>query len=350
MVCTGKWRRRSIGFATVLLATGCSVGALGQTISGGDDSGCGAYASIALPAEAESTTAPKEFPACASYRSYRGIGRPVNDDEARACAWRERLAQKAGLAQNPEEPTAWVVGGSLILADIYFNGAGVKRDVPLAVHLACESEDGMASLALRDITKLGGALPVHRPFEFCDYAATTFSENFCAGYSAEIANDRRRRYYQSLKASMSSQQRAAFEKLLAAEASFIEAHAREVDQGGSIRNIRTLGSQNILNNLFHAEIVHAEHKEWPALTEGDAGGADAVLRGVYEEKLRKLRTNTQDEIEGGAVTADNLAKVEAKWEVFRDAWLAFARLRYPAGASRIVAEVTVERYRYLKTI
>jgi hypothetical protein len=98
-----------------------------------------------------------------SYRSYRGIGRPVNYSEARACAWQERLAQKADLGQSREEPIAWVVGGALILADIYFNGAGVKRDIPLAMRFACESEEGMATLALPDIAKLNGLPRAHRP-------------------------------------------------------------------------------------------------------------------------------------------------------------------------------------------
>ena len=121
---------------------------------------CSAYASIPLPAEAENALAPKTPPACASYRSYRGIGRPVNYSKARACAWQERLAQQADLGQNQKEPTAWVVGGSLILADIYFNGAGVKRNIPLAMRFACESEEGMAKLALPDIAKLNGSLPL----------------------------------------------------------------------------------------------------------------------------------------------------------------------------------------------
>lgn len=120
---------------------------------------CAPYASIPLPAEAEKVPTPTSFPACASYRSYRGIGRPVNYSKARACAWQERLAQKADLGQNQKEPTAWVVGGSLILADIYFNGAGVKRNIPLAMRFACESEEGMVWIALPEIAKLNDSPP-----------------------------------------------------------------------------------------------------------------------------------------------------------------------------------------------
>ena len=185
------YRMRYLISPTILFA----VAAAGQTTSAELAADCSAYASIPLPAEAEKTPVPKAPPACASYRSYRGIGRPANYSEARACAWQERLAQKADLGQNQEQPTAWTVGGSLILADIYFNGAGVKRDISLAMRFACESEEGMAKLALPDIAKLNGSRRANGPFEFCDYAASTFTMNFCSSYASEIEDERRSRYY-----------------------------------------------------------------------------------------------------------------------------------------------------------
>jgi hypothetical protein len=324
--------------------------AAGQTTPAELPADCSVYASVPLPAEAENIPIPKVFPACASYRSYRGIGRPVNYSEARACAWQERQAQRDQLGQNPAELTAWIVGGSLILADIYFNGAGVKRDVPLAMRFACESEEGMATLALRDISKANGAPREHGPFEFCIYAASTITMNFCSGYASEIEDDRRDRYYSSLKLFMNQDQRAAFEKLLASQNAYIEVHALEVDQGGTIRGIRTIGSKNILKNLFHTAILHYERKKWPALSDHQITTADGLLHREYERKLQQLGAQAKEEIDEGAVTADHLSSVEKAWENYRDAWVAFARLRYPAAVAAIRAEITLDRYRLLKTI
>jgi hypothetical protein len=324
--------------------------AVGQTTPAELPADCSAYASVALPAEAEKAPAPKTSPACASYRSYRGIGRPVNYSEARACAWQERHAQEADLGQNPAEPDAWVVGGSLILADIYFNGVGVKRNIPLAMRFACESEEEMAEPALPDIAKLNGSPPAHGPFEFCDYAATTFTMNFCSSYASEIEDDRRSRYYDSLKSLMTPEQKAAFEKLLADQKAYIEAHAFEVDQEGTIRGVRTIGSMSILKDLFHTEVVHFERKKWPVLSDNQIAGSDALLKSEYEKTLHQLRTHSKEEIDQGAVSADNLSKVEKSWEIYRDAWSAFARLRYPAATAAIHAEITLDRYRLLKTI
>jgi uncharacterized protein YecT (DUF1311 family) len=338
------------GLTAAILLGNHATAAVGQASAADLNADCSVYASIPLPTEAEKAPVPKMPPACASYRSYRGVGRPVNYSEARACAWQERLAQKAGLGQNQDEPIAWVVGGSLILADIYSNGSGVKRNIPLAMRFACESEEGMARLALPDIAKLNGSPHAPGPFEFCDYAVTTFTMNFCSGYESEIQDDHRNRYYHSLMSSMTLEQQAAFEKLLAASSAYIEAHASEVNQGGTIRGIRTIGSEGILKDLFHAELVHFQHKKWPVLSENQIRTADALLRREYAKKLQQLRTQTKDSIDAGAVTVDHFSNVEETWEKYRDAWVAFARLRYPAAVAAIRAEITLDRYRLVKTV
>jgi hypothetical protein len=332
--------------AIVALATA----ALGQTTSDERPPDCSAYESIPLPAEAEEVPVPKTPPACASYRSYRGIGRRVNYSEARVCAWQERLAQNADLGQNQKEPVASFVGGSLILADIYFNGAGVERNIPLAIRFACESDEGIATLALRNIAKSKGSSSGSTAFEFCDYASTTIAMTFCSRYASHIEDDRRNRFYNSLKSSMTPAQRAAFEKLLAAHNAYIEAHASEVYQGGTIRGIRTMSSQNILKDLFHTDVIHFERKKWPALSAAQITTADTLTRREHDKTLERLRKHTKEEIDEGAVSAEDLSKVEPTWETYRDAWVAFARLRYPAKVTAIRAQITLDRYRLLKTI
>ncbi|MEO7028345.1 MAG: lysozyme inhibitor LprI family protein [Acidobacteriaceae bacterium] len=336
--------------AILFASSAVAVTAVGQATLAKLPADCSVYMSIPLPPAAEKARVPQTPPACASYRSYRGIGRPRNYSEARACAWQERLAQKADLGQNQQQPLAWVVGGSLILSDIYFNGAGVKRNVPLAMRFACESENGMAELAQQDIAKLNGSPRADKPFEFCEYAATTFTMNFCSGYTSEVEDEQRSRYYKSLQSSMTPEQQAAFAMLLAAQNAYVEAHASEVYQGGSIRVVRTIGSQDILNDLFHTEIVHFERKKWPALSNNQITAYDALLHREYEKKLQQARTQTKDAIDDGAVTAQNLSSVEEIWETYRDAWVAFARLRYPATVAIIRAEIILDRYRLLKTI
>ena len=149
---------------------------------------------------------------------------------------------------------------------------------------------------------------------------------------------------------MPPEQQAAFEKLLAAENVYIEGHASEVDQGGTIRAIRTVGSQRILKELFHTELIHFEHKKWPVLSDHQIKMADALLSREYAKTLQQLRTQTKELIDQGAVEADGFSSVETTWEKYRDAWVAFARLRYPSAVAVIRAEITLDRYRLVKTI
>lgn len=174
--------------------------------------------------------------------------------------------------------------------------------------------------------------------------------NFCSSYASQIDDDRRSRYYDSLKPSMTPDQQAAFVKLLAARNAYIEAHAIEVDQGGSIRGIRTSGSKSILKDLFHTEVVHFERKKWPALSSTQIKEADVLLHREYQRALLRLKAQPEGRVDEDAVTASNHSRVEKSWETYRDAWVAFARLRYPSAADAIRAEVTLRRYSLLKTI
>ena len=218
------------------------------------------------------------------------------------------------------------------------------------MRFACESEQGLAKLALADIAKLHDSPRAAGPFEFCDYAASTLTMNFCSSYASEIEDDHRSRFFNSLKSSMTPEQQAAFEELLAAQNAYINAHALEVDQGGSIRGIRTAGSQRILKELFHTDVVQFERKKWPTLSASQTTAADAWLQREYANTVQQLRKQTKGSIDQGAVTAGNLSAVEETWQNYRDAWVAFARLRYPAAVAIIQAKITLDRYRLLKTI
>jgi hypothetical protein len=149
---------------------------------------------------------------------------------------------------------------------------------------------------------------------------------------------------------MTPEQQAVFEKLLAAQKAYTKAHALEVDQGGSIRGIRTAGSQRILKELFHTDVVHFERKKWPTLSANQTTAADAWLQREYENAVQQLRKQTKDSIDQGAVTAGNLSAVEETWQDYRDAWITFARLRYPGAVALIRAKITLDRSRLLKTI
>jgi len=321
--------------------------ALGQSATTPLPKSCKQVSAISLPAEAATLGAVKQSPDCASYKWYRGIGREQNLSLARQCAWTERAAQLANLPQNPNEPTAWVVGGGLILADIYWNGAGVDQNRPLAIQLICENDAELANLALDELRKNPKLATTTRAFEFCDYATTTFTMGFCTGYKSEIQQSKSADFERTLAAKMSPSAQAAFAKLQAARDAYITAHASEVDQGGSIRAMRTLSSQQMLRDQFHADLLHFENATTSPKSTKDF---DALLAQSLAEKSKALAAQTEESIGQGAVTSDGLQQAQSAWELYRTAWLNFAQQRYPAKLEAVRQQITKERYLWIKSI
>jgi hypothetical protein len=66
--------------------------------------------------------------------------------------------------------------------------------------------------------------------------------------------------------------------------------------------------------------------------------------------MQQLSKESQEQNADGAVSVQNLSKAEGAWEKYREAWTAFARLRYPVAADGIRAQITLDRYRWVKTI
>jgi hypothetical protein len=97
-------------------------------------------------------------------------------------------------------------------------------------------------------------------------------------------------------------------------------------------------------------MVHFEHKKWPALSDTQIKTADAVLHREYVKKLEQLRMQTKGPVDQGGVTDGNLSKAEETWQSYREAWDAFARMRYPSAVSAIGAQITLDRYRLLKSM
>lgn len=309
---------------------------------------CQSVASVPMPREA-AVPKPAVFPACEAYKAYAGIGRPENYEAARTCAWKERAAQQAELPQNSGVGTSWAIGGDLILVNLYANGLGVPRNLPLALHLACEEKSGIAADAIGDLDKLSkAAQPPAKRFDVCDSASSTFSMNFCSGYRTEITAERRNRAIEALAAKWTPEQKAAFAKVKAAEEQYARIHTEELDQGGSIHALRDLGSIEIMHKNFLLDLRQFEKGDLPKGSSADALAAEKQMSAQYQANLTAAGVPLAANDPQTGVTAEGVRKVQAAWEQYRAAWMAFAAVRYPAApASAFQAYFAAERYRLL---
>jgi uncharacterized protein YecT (DUF1311 family) len=312
------------------------------------DTLCEQSKSVPLPAEASSIPKPKTFPTCDSYKLYAGIGGKVDYVAARKCAWSERLAMEAGLRQGFSDPIPWVIGGSVILSQLYANGKGVPRNLPLALHLACEEgaseeRDAIEDLSAR-IQEPGSAA---KDFRFCDHAMTTFSMNFCASYDAEIHDQQRSDAIDLLLVTWTPEQRNALAFMEKLERAYARAHERgEINTSGTIRNLRAMGAYEQLRDDFVEALKAFEKGRIPKYSAADAAKSDAELNRLYRDDMAASKAQTPDY---GPPPLEGIRTAERAWIKYRDAWIGFARLRYSSISSDSwLALLTNDRIAVLK--
>lgn len=289
---------------------------------------CKEFATVPLPSEA-AVAKPSEYPACESYKSYAGIGHPIDYAGARACAWQERAAQLADL--QPRNGIAAVFGGSAMLTVLYANGEGVQQNFPLALRMACEAGGAPAEIKIRldDLQKRQDHPdPKAAKFDFCNDITSGFMMGFCTARSEEIDGQMRSSKFAQLSRSWSQPQQAAFEHMLSLEAEYAEAHARgEIDLSGTARAMFQIDAESSLKDDILAAIQSFEAGKPPHATAITAAQADAELNRAYRKMLQEAEGHKD---EYGAIQPEGIRAAERAWLRYRDAWLGFAELRYPA--------------------
>jgi len=308
----------------------CTVSVVAQ-VSDGDpkkDALCEKWKSIPLPAEASSLPKPASFPTCDSYKLYSGIGGEIDFQAARNCAWSERLAMKAEVQQNSSDPISSVIGGSVILSQLYANGEGVQKNLPLALRLACEKEASEELDAIEDLaSRLEKPDSSIKKFRYCDHAMTTFSMNFCASYDAEVRDQQRSDELKQLSADWTQPQKEAFDLLIKSQASYAIAHAQgEINTGGTIRGLMAIGSEQSLRDNFVEVLKAFEKGQLPQGSAADASKSDSELNELFRKDIAASKKQKPDY---GSPLPKGIQAAQRAWLKYRDAWIAFAKLRYP---------------------
>jgi Lysozyme inhibitor LprI len=288
---------------------------------------CNKYLKTPLPAEAAVVSKPTQWPNCTSYKSYSGIGTSVDFDAARKCAWSERLATQDGL--EPRFTAASVFGGSAMLSQLYANGEGVEKNLPLALRFVCEAGGAPAEIRLR-LEDLEGKLlkgdTTKTNFDFCDDITSGFMMGFCAAYGSEIAEQERNKELAKLTQDWTAAQKSAFQLLAEAEEGYAKAHAKgEVDLSGTARAMYQTDEQNGLRDNFLEALKLFEQGALPKASATEATDADKTLNREYRKAIADAKTNKSGY---GAVQPEGIQDAERAWLKYRDAWIAFAKLRY----------------------
>jgi hypothetical protein len=282
------------------------------------------------PEEAET----KALQGCSSEGLLYGIAQAVDPAKARTCAYLERSA-------GDER----VFGGSAILMTIYANGLGVRRNLDLALHLACgldaapaEMESRIAHLERMRSQAAGQAL-----FSLCDDVTSGFMGGHCAAHELRIKQAKRTQRHDRALTGWTAAQRAAFKKLRATANAFFQARtANEIDLSGTARSALEAEEEDNLEAAFDKISEALEHRSVPPASPANLAEVDRRLNALYG-RIMNAKGN-----DWGTVTRDGIRATERQWVKYRDGWTAFAGVAYPnADASALKGWLTQQRMEML---
>jgi len=218
-----------------------------------------------------------------------------------------------------------------MLTVLYANGEGVAKNIPLAIRFACEAGGAPAEISIRvkHLESLGAGTP--KPglaFDFCDDMTSGYMEGSCAAYGSEIAAQKRAASLDAIAASFTPAQRSAFAALRRLEEEYALAHAKgEIDLSGSARAMYQIDAEDTLRDDFVAALKLFETGKNPGGSKTQYADADARLNLAYRKALGDAEAHKDGY---GAVQPEGIRDAERSWLKYRDAWLAFAKARYPS--------------------
>lgn len=230
------------------------------------------------------------------------------------------------------------------LVMIYANGDGVPRDVDTAVRLACEAQpaDSAARLIHQLATSKSSASPLR--FDICSLDIQTDPSTEYGCLASDLADQKSKRdaHLAELMARWTSPQRAAYEKAAKAYDAYASASAKAEGVIGTGYGEDMLQIQGDLDKEFAGDIEAFEQGKLPSATHQKYLDADKALNAGYKSLLANWDSDDRP-------AKDFLVNAERDWIVYRDAFVEFAKLRWPqVPADSWLAFLTEERTRRLR--
>jgi uncharacterized protein YecT (DUF1311 family) len=270
---------------------------------------------------------------CDSEKLYYGIGMKADPVRARQCAFLE-------MAKEPDEG---VFAGRTMLMTIYANGVGAKRDLDVATHLACGLDGAPMEVdgRVRHLAEYKAKGWTGSDFDFCNDITSGLAEGYCTDHAASMAAPVREAKIARIAAGWSPAEMQAFAALRRAQAAFVEAHGGgEVDLSGTARAAMEIEAEEAERDAFVAMLQRLAAGRAPAFTHTQFVAADAKLNQVYRKALAEA--GPADAV--GPVQKEGIRDAQRAWLRYRDAFLAFAAVKYPqVSRDSLAAWLTQQR-------
>ena len=258
---------------------------------------------------------------CSSEALYYGIGRPVDAAAARLCAFVEKKAA------DPQVDDFGFTGDRSLMT-IYANGVGAARNLDVATALACRTGFAEAETDGRvlHLAKLKAEHWTGTDFSLCDDITSGMMMGICADHDQLIARSKRNQALAVLTSGWTPADRAALAKLQRSAAAFTDARGEnEVDQSGTGRGAFVVAAEDKQEQAFSALLASIAAGKLAPASAGEAKAADAALNVRYADLMRKAPALFKDT----TLNKAGIASTERAWLRYRDAWLAFVKVKFP---------------------
>ena len=274
---------------------------------------CASVKDVEIPAADRPARAEESALAgCSSVDAYFGFGGPVDPVKARKCA----LAEIDRDARTP-------LGGKTILMMVYANGKGVHRNFDLALKLACTigGAPGDAAGRVHQLDRLKKENWTGDNFSICAHSSGHELYEQCAILQERFDQIERDQKFDELTVDWSARDRKAFHSFLAQAEEFFHVQAMN---GVNLEGTFEVSEEAFLKNGLLAALEQFERGELPGHSAAELQHAEAAESAAY------LRTQTGSVAAWGTVTRESVKKSEEAWRRYRDAWISFARQKYPS--------------------
>ena len=271
---------------------------------------------------------------CSSEALYYGIGVKADPVKARQCA----------LLELREKRDDSVFSGRTMLMTIYANGVGARRDLDLATHFACGIEGAPMESHGRvsHLSELKAEGWTGRDFHFCDDITSGYAGGFCAAHAFTrdgagiVAADRLRGQELAI---------AGVERRVG-RAMVRRPEPRRPPRFQRLHHLEQFVPQCLFGIDHHRAAQGAAQVDLArAMRFGEGGmGLAQAFEGLPLGRLPPRDDRGQLGLPFAALDPGLVRGAQRAWLRYRDAFLAFAALRYPQlGRDGLAAWLTRNR-------
>lgn len=241
-----------------------------------------------------------------------------------------------------------------VLSMLYANGFGTPRRLDLAIDYACRAggADAEVEFRIKHLQALQSGEKTGR-YDQCDDITSGYMGTVCAGIADTQAEKVRAASFSRLRGRLPANQQVALDQMVTANLAFSRAHEGESDMQGTAAPSLALEAGGREKEWLREHVAAFEQGRFDLSPPEELTEDDAELNRLYKLLMAAPGKDPgwPDRLPNLTVQKKDVRAAQRLWLAYRDAWVRFASLRYPAISSdAIKVELTTWRSQQLRRL